>query len=183
MRCCWLQLLACCLLVCFTGAAQELKPQTISSEAGKVLVTLKLASGNVLTVESLVTFTPTQGNRDDTLTGELVFRFSRASRDTIAQAGKLAITELPEQVVVKDVIAEFEKHAVCPALRFEFRQCVISFVDVKGLSEGFKLSFLESDHELSKMLCLWAKRIEMGRGGQRGVIARFNELLKGKEGN
>lgn len=163
--------------------AQEQKPNpvTITSAPSEVKNMLRLSTDQELIVKSKVVFTPTQGNSDDTLTGNLVYEISKDNRHLIAQSTNQSLADIPEKVVIKNVIASFEKHARCPELRFEFMPIKIKIAGLEGQSERFKLIFPETEQELSKLLCVWAKKIGDGRGNYRDVIARFNKTLSGEK--
>lgn len=179
----WFSLWAGLLLSCFSISlqAQGQKPQTISSAPSEVTITLRPDNG-ILRLNGKAVFKPTEGNSDDTLTGELVYEISEGSRRLLAQQLKKPLAEIPDSVIVKEVVALFEKHAKCPELRFDVTEITFAIIGLAGRTGRFKLVVPETEHELSKLLCLWARRIESGRG-TRGMATRFNRLAKSeKEG-
>lgn len=158
--------------------AQEQRPQTISSVPREVMLEVNVDGDKKLGLNGKAIFTPTEGNSDDTLTGVLVYEISDDSRRLLAKQSNKLLTEILNNVTVKEVIAQFERHAKCPELRFEFSEVTIAVAGSAGRAKRFKLIFPETEQELSKLLCQWARRVESGRG-TRGMASRFNRLVKG----
>lgn len=168
---------------------QKRESQTISTEPKEIVAELKIGQRILEDVRGKVVFTPTEGNADDTLTGILIFKMSEAERKRIANQMKIALAEVPESLNKAGVIAGFERSAQCPELNFEFfvrhknfdiSRAEVSFGEGKLQFQPFILSFKESEGELSQMLCLWAKQIQVGRG-PRGIWRAFTKVLKGKD--
>ena len=188
-------LLGFSLLLQDLPASQEQKrePQTISTESKEVVAELWISGRKLEEVRGEAAFTPAAGNTDDTLTGTLVFKISEVERQRVASVIKKPLDDIPAIVEKSEVSAFFERGTQCPDLRFEiFAQNRHRHVDVSqteiGLGVGSLrfsptvVSFKESERELSKMLCIWAKRLWGGRG-TKGMPPAFTKALKGEDPN
>lgn len=159
---------------------QKHKSQTISTEPNDVVAELIIGKQKILDVRGMAIFTPTVANPNDTLNGTLTFRLSEIERRRVAAAMKKSLSDIPSVVKKEDVPGIFEKQAKCPDIRFEFSSAEVGFVGGRLRFRPFLLSFRESPQELAQVLCRWGKTLETGRGGSRGMAARFNLLLKGE---
>lgn len=168
---------------------QKRKPQTISTEPKEAVAELRIGDKTLEEVRGEAVFTPSAGNADDTLTGTLVFKLSESERRRIAEEMRMPLANVPTTAKREDVVTSFERNARCPDLNFEFfmryknfdvSRAEIVFGEGKLQFRPFVLSFKESDQELSRMLCLWAKRIWGGRG-TKGMTPAFTKVLKGED--
>lgn len=181
--------LSMCLSGLLVGQGQKREPQTISTEPKEIMAELRTGDQKLANVRGEAVFTPSAGNADDTLTGTLAFNISEAKRSRIATTMKKSLESIPSVVKKDDVVTAFVKHAECPDLRFEFFvrhqnfnpvQAEIEFAGATLRFQTFVLSFKESQQELSQLLCVWAKRINGGRG-TRGAPQRFSKIIKGED--
>ncbi|HKQ73936.1 MAG TPA: hypothetical protein VJ810_09435 [Blastocatellia bacterium] len=88
------------------------------------------------------------------------------------------LTEIPERVAIKDVVVGFVRIASCPDLEVEFFTKEVEIAGAKAHLDRSRLTFRETSQDLSRLLCAWARRISVGRGG--ASIRAINRRLKGE---
>jgi len=163
------------------ASAQEpkKKPESISTEPALLVVELKTADDKTVKISGEAVFKLEEANSDDTMTGKLTYAISSDSRQEVARVMNKLLQKIPERITVNDVVVGFVKKTSCPDLEVEFLAREIEIAGAKARLDRSKLTFRETSQELSQLLCLWARRINSGRG--HTPVRAVNRCLKGEK--
>jgi hypothetical protein len=156
------------------------KGTTISTAPKLVVAKLKVAETKVFFIRGDATFTITAAHSDDTLSGTLHYKLSEEQRTWIAELTQKQLADIPLSLDLKNEVANFEKNTQCPELHLELDPMDVYLAGAQVHFNRFVLSIKETPRELSKLLCLWIRRINNGRDGPV-VYPRINKILSGEE--
>jgi hypothetical protein len=171
------------ILSLFIGASvafaqeQERKPESISTEPKSVPATLKAANGETIEVVGTIIFTLVEVNSDETLAGKLVYAIADDARRGMVKAIGGSISEIPASLTINNVIAGFKGDAKCPELQIEINPMEKVVTRGRIHLDRLDLTIRESQQEVSKALCWWA-RPHREKGGAMRLI---NRRLKGEK--
>jgi len=167
------------LFVVTTTFAQEpeKKLESISTEPKSVSAMLKTDNGKNIEIVGTVIFTLVEVNSDETLAGNLVYALADAARRKIAKVADRPLSEIPVSLTINNVIAGFEKDTKCPDLRIGFMPMDREVAGGRISLHRLDLAIRESQRELSKLLCWYARPLrEKG-----GLFRKINRILKGEK--
>ncbi|MGE0127466.1 MAG: hypothetical protein AB7U82_05090 [Blastocatellales bacterium] len=164
-----------------TAAAQEpeKKPESISTEPKLLVAELKTTDGKAVNISGEAVFTIDAANSDDTMSGKLSYAISNDNRQEIARVMNKPLREIPESVTVNDVTVGFVKKTSCPDLKVELFVTKIEIAGAKAHIYWLELTFRETSQDLSRLLCHWARSINVGRCSR--PVSAVNRFLKGEK--
>src|SRR5262249_8023390 len=156
---------------------QEKKPESISTEPKSVPATLKVANDETIEVVGTIIFTLVEVNSDDSLAGKLGYAMGDDARRRMARAAGGSISDIPASLTINNVIAGFKRDAKCPELQIEINPMNEVVTGGRIHIDRLDLTIRESQQEVSKALCWWA-RPHREKGGAMRLI---NRRLKGEK--
>ena len=162
-----------------TAVAQERKkkPESISTEPKLATATIKMGDGATIEINGTITFRLAEVNSDDSLTGHLEYTIADDSRKEVAKAVGKPVSEIPASLAIKNVVIFFERDAKCPDLRINLLSLDREIALGRMRFNRLDLTIRESQQELSKLLC-WYARPHREKGG---VYRKINRILKGEK--
>lgn len=170
----------CLLLLAVAAQAQAKKGETITTEPKLVVSKLKIGEGDAYEVRGKAAFTLTAANSDDSIAGIITYMLPDDARAKIAQITGKPFEQIPAKVTQKDVVATFQKATACPVVHIEFAPLDLNIAGVVAHFNRFVLDVEDGGTVLHRMICIWARQINDGRG-RRGIIYRMNVILTGED--
>ena len=156
------------------------KPETISTTPKLVIGKLQVVNSKPFDLRVRAVFTATTLNADDTLAGILTFIIADPDRKRVAEKLGKPLTNIPASVSKKETRVEFEKGAHCPELHIVLGAENVELADAPLQFDRLVLTFNENAQELSKLLCVLTRQINIGRR-PGGAIGRIKIVLNGGE--
>lgn len=155
----------------------QVKPATGFLTAPKnVNAKLKLADGTSYFVLSRATYTVSQANENDTVTGTLVFDLSAEAREKIAHTSNRSLNDVPTSVSVSELTASFQRGTACPQIKLLVAAKTVEIVNAQLSFDRVVLNINETPEQMNQLFCSWTRQINVRR--QRlGIIAAVNRLL------
>jgi hypothetical protein len=123
-----------------------------------------------------MTFTITQANENDTMTGTLIYTLSDDVRQKIAERAGKSRSQVAAKIRRSGMTAVFKPGTACPVLRLEVQD---PWLEVEGIKVNFQrlnLEIFETAEEMPQLLCTWTRQLNTKRQ-RRGVIAAINRLI------
>lgn len=160
------------------GARQSLPPVIYTTPPQPARGVIAVNPITDLPAGGLVTFTITQVNENDSITGTLQLTFDPQSRTRIAEA--LKGLDAPAVMTRTGVNARFRAGSACPVAHLEIDALTLESAELRLNLPRVVLTIIEGKDEMTPQLCFLARQINVGKM-RRGVIAAINRLIRGGE--
>lgn len=155
----------------------KVKPATgFPTTPKNVNAKLKLADGTGFFVSGRATYTVSQANENDTVTGTLVFDLPAEARKKIAQASNRSLNSVLTIVSVDELTASFQRGTACPQIRLLLAAKTVQIADAQLSFDRVVLNINETPEQMNQLFCSWTRQINVKRQRQ-GIIAAINRLL------
>ena len=163
-----------------TMARAQAKPVVFTTTPKPVNTRLQFSDGSSFAVRGRASLTVTAANEDDTLTGTLLYVLPEDARKKIAQMASKTLNDVPSNVTMKDVSANFRHGTACPLMRLEVS---VKEAEING-ARGAKLRFdrvaldiQETPAQINQLFCSWTRQINAKRQ-RHGLIAAINRMIQ-----
>lgn len=160
----------------FQNAAQLKATISFATVPKTINAQLKLADGSNLVANGRATFTVTQANTDDTVTGTLVYALPDDVRKKIAESSGKTLSSIPPNVSLKELTAVFQRGTACPQVKLSVAAKDAELAGAQLHFDRVVLHINETPEPMSQLFCSWTRQINVKRQRQ-GIIAAINRLL------
>lgn len=168
-----------CLAFCSSPLGLAAHAQTtpiVFTTIPKLVIGQLQFSGRPIPVRGRASLTITAANENDTLAGTLVYSLPDDARQKIAQLSGKALNDVPSNISVKNITANFQPGTACPLIKLEVLLKEANVAGVKLLFDRINLDIPETQGQINQLFCSWTRQINAKR--QRyGIIAAINRLI------
>jgi hypothetical protein len=151
----------------------------IATRPQAIVGKFRFGQGRAIEISGTAIYAISQMNSDITFSGQLRYMISESSRQEIAEQTGLPIAQVLTRFEKNDLVAAFGKSTYCPDIRLTFAPLELAVGEDNLSLARYTLVLPETEHLVSRMICICARHNQDSRTGCR-VVKQINWLLSGK---